>query len=564
MRRSGTDNVPPKAYRSKSYNTKNVNTETFAMVAKTFQGLEDVLAEEIKNLGGENIEIGCRMVSFSGNQELLYKTNLACRTALRILVPVYTFSAGDPDEVYEALKKFEWETYLSPSTTFAIDSVVYSDDFRHSKFVTYRAKDAIADYFNEREGKRPSVRLNGADVLFNLHISQNSCTLSLDSSGESLHKRGYRVGQTEAPINEVLAAGMILKSGWHGEKNFVDPMCGSGTILVEAALIATNTYPGMFRKSFAFERWKDFDSELLEQLYNDDSHEREFAYKIYGSDISPKAIEIATQNVKSAGVSKYVELTTMPLQRYETAPENGILITNPPYGERISTDDLLGLYGTLGEKLKHVFTGYDAWVISYREECFDRISLKPAAKIALMNGALECEFRKYEIFEGKYKEFKRESGGFREKARLEEKETFRRKEYKPANTRREERRSPRREYDGNEERRTFTPRKDRQDNGERRFAPRDEYRDNREFRGTRRQDEHRNGDERSFRPRRDEGRGERKESRGFRNSDREPERNERIHGEDAFRKFVTFKKPSLDPLSRKRIDRKKEENNDND
>ena len=260
-----------------------MNTEKFEIVAKTFQGLEDVLAEEIRQLGGENVETGRRMVSFQGDKTLLYKANLACRTALRILKPIYKFEAANPDEVYEKMKAFPWETLLSPETTFSIDSVTYSDSFKHSKFVTYRAKDAIADYFMEKSGKRPSVRLNGAEVVLNLHIAQMSCTLSLDSSGESLHKRGYRVGQTEAPINEVLAAGMILKTGWHGEKDLIDPMCGSGTILIEAALIATNTYPGIFRKSFAFERWKDFDEELFETLYNDDSHEREFTHRIYGS-----------------------------------------------------------------------------------------------------------------------------------------------------------------------------------------------------------------------------------------------------------------------------------------
>lgn len=332
-----------------------MNTEKFEIVAKTFQGLEDVLAEELKNLGAEDIEIGRRMVSFHGDKPLLYKTNLACRTALRILKPIYKFEASNPDEVYEKMKAFEWDTLLSPETTFSIDSVTYSDCFKHSKFVTYRAKDAIADYFMEKTGKRPSVRLNGAELVLNLHISHMSCTLSLDSSGESLHKRGYRVGQTEAPINEVLAAGMILKTGWHGETDFIDPMCGSGTILIEAALIATHTYPGIFRKSFAFERWKDFDEELFETLYNDDSHEQEFTHRIYGSDISPRAIDIATKNIKSAGVAKYIDLKIMPIQRYETAPsEQGILITNPPYGERISSSDLFGLYESIGNRLKHV------------------------------------------------------------------------------------------------------------------------------------------------------------------------------------------------------------------
>lgn len=394
-----------------------MKTEKFEIIAKTFQELEDVLAEELFQLGAENIEIGRRMVSFTGDQSLLYKANLCCRTALKILKPIYTFTALNTDEVYDRIKELEWEKYLTPDQTFSIDSVVYSEEFKHSKFVTYRVKDAIADYFNEKYGKRPTVRLNNADLILNLHIAQNKCTLSLDSSGESLHKRGYRVAQNEAPLNEVLAAGMILKTGWRGDSNFIDPMCGSGTLLIEAALIACNIAPGVYRQNFAFEKWKDFDEELFESIFNDDSQEREFNYKIYGSDISPRAIEITHDNVKSAGVSKYVELSVLPFQKYKEAPDKGILITNPPYGERISSPDLFGLYQMIGERLKHVFKGYDAWIISYHEECFDKIGLKPAARIMLMNGALECEFRKYEIFDGKYKDFKTESGGFRERER---------------------------------------------------------------------------------------------------------------------------------------------------
>ncbi|MCH5327956.1 MAG: RNA methyltransferase [Coprobacter sp.] len=381
------------------------------------QGLEDVLAEEIALLGGENIEPGRRMVSFTGDKELLYKANLQLRTALRILKPIYRFSASNTDEVYDQIKSFNWDKFLSPDKTFAIDSVVYSDEFKHSKFVTYRTKDAIADYFAEKYGKRPSVRINNADILLNLHISQHNCTLSLDSSGESLHKRGYRVDQTEAPINEVLAAGLILKTGWRGDKNFIDPMCGSGTFLIEAALIATRTAPGIYRKDFAFERWPDYDEELFDRLYNDDSMETPFEYKIYGSDISPKAVSIAERNIKSAGMSKYIELNVQPFQQCTEAPENGVLVTNPPYGERITSEDLLGLYSMIGERLKHVFKGYDCWIISYRDDCFDRIGLKPALKLEMMNGALECQYRKYEIFDGKYRDFKQKTGGFREKKR---------------------------------------------------------------------------------------------------------------------------------------------------
>lgn len=380
--------------------------ETFEMVAKTLYGLENVLVGELKALGAKDIEIGRRMVSFTGNKELLYKTNFYCRTALRILKPIYHFKAKDADTVYKEVKKVEWEKYLTLDTSFAIDSVIYSEDFNHSKFVAYRTKDAIADYFMDKFQKRPSVRINNPDLYINIHISHNDCTLSIDSSGESLHKRGYRVEQTEAPINEVLAAGMIMLTGWKGDSNFVDPMCGSGTLLIEAAMIALNLAPGIHRKEFAFQKWIDYDEEMFERIYNDDSEEREFKFKCYGSDISPQAIEIARNNIRSAGLMKYIDLEVKPFQQYTEAPKPGILVTNPPYGERISSNDLLGLYNMIGERLKHVFTGYRAWILSYKDECFDKIGLHPSEKIKLMNGSLECEYREYEIFEGTKKDFK--------------------------------------------------------------------------------------------------------------------------------------------------------------
>lgn len=385
-----------------------VQNEKFEIIAKTFQGLESVLEREIIAIGGDEVVAGRRMVSFKGDKALLYKANLACRTALRILKPILHFEAANPDEVYDVLRNYKWDELMELSTTFSIDSVVYSEEFRHSKFVTYRMKDAIADYFNEHYGKRPSVRLTNADIQFNLHINNTTCTLSLDSSGESLHKRGYREAQTEAPINEVLAAGLIMLTGWDGNCDLIDPMCGSGTFLIEAALIGANIYPGVFRQHYAFEKWKDFDADLFEELYNDDSNEREFTHKIYGSDISVKATAIAARNIKSAGVSRYIELSTRPVQSYEEAPsEKGILITNPPYGERIAAADMESLYESIGSRLKHVFKGYTAWVLGYRQEHFDKIGLKPSAKIPTLNGSLECEFRKYEIFEGTYAEHKR-------------------------------------------------------------------------------------------------------------------------------------------------------------
>ncbi|WP_293670373.1 THUMP domain-containing protein [uncultured Parabacteroides sp.] len=382
-------------------------SETFEMVAKTLYGLEEILAGELLSLGANDIQIGRRMVSFTGDKEVLYKANFCCRTALRILKPIYHFKAKDADTVYKEVKKVKWENYISLDKTFAIDSVIYSEDFNHSKFVAYRTKDAIVDYFMEKDQKRPSVRVNNPDLYINIHISHNDCTLSIDSSGESLHKRGYRVDQTEAPLNEVLAAGMILKTGWKGESNFVDPMCGSGTLLIEAAMIALNIAPGVHRKEFAFEKWIDFDQELFDRIYNDESQEREFTFKCYGADISPAAIEIAEKNIRSAGLMKYIDLKVQPFQQCTEAPNPGIMVTNPPYGERISSRDLLGLYNMIGERIKHVFTGYKVWILSYKDECFDKIGLKPSEKMKLMNGSLECEYRCYDIFEGKIKDYKK-------------------------------------------------------------------------------------------------------------------------------------------------------------
>ncbi len=420
------------------------------MIAKTFQGLEEVLAAELTALGANDIQIGRRMVSFSGDKEMMYKANFCLRTAIRILKPIKHFTAQDADEVYEQIKAIHWEDYLSVDNSFAIDAVVFSEEFRHSKFVSYRIKDAIVDYFREKTGKRPNVRINKPDVLLNIHIAENNCTLSLDSSGESLHRRGYRQEAVEAPLNEVLAAGMILMTGWHGECDLIDPMCGSGTIPIEAALIARNIAPGVFRKEFAFEKWPDFDRDLFDEIYNDDSQEREFTHKIYGYDNNPKANTIAMHNIKAAGVSKDVVLKLQPFQQFEQPKEKSIIITNPPYGERISSNDLLGLYEMIGERLKHAFTGNTAWILSYRDECFDKIGLKATKRIPLLNGALDCEFRQYEIFDGKYKDFRAEG----EELSKEPKDF---KEHRPAAPRKDFK--PRERHSFNEgERKDFKPR----------------------------------------------------------------------------------------------------------
>lgn len=395
--------------------------QEFELIAKTFQGLEEILAQELTELGAGNIQIGRRMVSFTGDKTMMYRANFNLRTAIRVLKPIKHFQATNADEVYNAVKAIDWENYMDNTTSFSVDAVVFSEVFRHSKFVAYKVKDAIVDYFREKTGSRPSVRINNPDLALNIHIAEDQCTLSLDSSGESLHRRGYRQEQVEAPLNEVLAAGMILMTGWRGECDLIDPMCGSGTIPIEAALIARNIAPGVFRKEFAFEKWKDFDKELLDSIYNDDSQEREFTHKIYGYDNNPKANEIATHNVKAAGLTKDIVLKVQAFQQFEQPKEKSLIIMNPPYGERISSDDLLGLYQMIGERLKHAFTGNDAWILSYRDECFDQIGLKASVKIPLFNGALECQFRKYQLFDGKYREFRSENPDKEFKPKGEEK-----------------------------------------------------------------------------------------------------------------------------------------------
>lgn len=385
-------------------------TQEFELIAKTFMGLEPVLAKELTQLGANEVQIGRRMVSFMGDKEMMYRANFQLHTAIRILKPIKHFKALSADDVYREVQKIDWSEYIGLDKTFAVDSVVFSEEFRHSKFVAYKVKDAIVDQFREKTGKRPNISVANPDIRLNIHIAEDKCTLSLDSSGESLHRRGYRQESVEAPLNEVLAAGMILMTGWQGETDFIDPMCGSGTLLVEAALIAHNMAPGLFRKEYAFEKWPDFDSDLFDRIYNDDSSEREFTHHIYGYDVDIKAVNTARLNVRAAGLLNDITVEEADFKNFTQPKEKSIIVTNPPYGERISTPDLLGTYKMIGERLKHQFLNNDAWILSYREECFDQIGLKPSIKIPVYNGSLECEFRKYQIFDGKMKDFRAEGG----------------------------------------------------------------------------------------------------------------------------------------------------------
>ena len=384
------------------------------MLAKTFKGLEQVLAQELIELGANDVQIERRAVSFRGDLALLYRANLCLRTASRVLLLIKNEKLRikndrlkPEDALYEAVKGIDWSRYMTEDTSFAIDATVYSETFRNSRFVTYRVKDAVADYWQEKAGRRPNVKVTDPDLYINVHIAAETVTVSLDSSGESLHKRGYRVANTEAPINEALAAGMLLLAGWKGQSDFYDPMCGSGTLPIEAALIARNIAPGIFRKSFAFEKWRNFDADLWSEVYNDDSQERAFTHKIYGSDASFYAVQQATKNVKAAGVTrdvllKQIRLEELRVESLEFRAEGALVMINPPYGERLkSNKEMEDLYGAIGTALKHQFTGATAWIISSNEAAMKCIGLKPSKKLRLLNGELDCQFNKYELFSGK-------------------------------------------------------------------------------------------------------------------------------------------------------------------
>ncbi|MFA6924457.1 MAG: THUMP domain-containing protein [Bacteroidales bacterium] len=380
-------------------------TETYKIVATTLAGLENILADELKSLNAGEVEILTRAVSFTGNKELMYKANLWCRTALKILKPVKYFSIINESDFYNEIYKINWEEYLNVNNTLQIDCVTNNSIITHSKYAAQKAKDAVVDRFRHKFNKRPSVDLENSTLRINIHLSNNNCTVSLDSSGDVLYKRGYKIASFEAPINEVLAAGMILLSGWDKKCNFIDPMCGSGTILIETALIANNIPPGYYRRRFGFEKWKDFDKELWDEIKKNSLLEQtEFENKILGSDISERSISIAEKNIKYAKLHKDIELNISSFEDFVPPEEKGIIITNPPYDERMKKEDINGFYKSLGDTLKKKYDGYDAWLISSNFEALKSIGLKTSRKIALFNGPLECRFVKFEIYKGSKKE----------------------------------------------------------------------------------------------------------------------------------------------------------------
>ncbi len=373
--------------------------------AKTLKGMEQMLATELESLGAEQVEVVNRGVTFYGRRALMYKVNLASRLALRVLVPVLEFEINNSEGLYKKVKQFDWEQFLDNKMTFAVDSVVFSPHFNNSFFAAQKVKDAIVDRFRERTGIRPSVNREQPDLLINLHISDRHVTLSLDSSGGSLHKRGYRSGDFEAPLNEVLAAGMIIATGWSGETPFLDPMCGSGTLAIEAALIAADIPPGIFKKQYGFENWKDFDQELLEHVAQSLPKEREVKVPIIARDVDPEAVKITTAQVKSMELSHLITVEELDFENSE--PMEGVtIVTNPPYGERLKTEDIESLYGMIGTTMKHKFPGSDVWILSSSGKAMKRVGLKPASKQLLFNGPLECSYVNYKTFKGNWKDYK--------------------------------------------------------------------------------------------------------------------------------------------------------------
>ncbi len=376
----------------------------FRMVAKTMQGLEDNVGKELLRLGAREIETHRRAVSFVGDMGTLYKTNYQLRTALRVLIPVAEFEATTEQEFYDAIRALPWEERLTAEQTLAVDCTLSSELFTHSFFMAQKTKDAVVDRFRDKFGIRPSVDTEKPTLRINIHINDTKVTVSLDSSGESLHKRGYREDTGRAPMNEVLAAGLISLTGWDRRSRLIDPMCGSGTILIEAALMANNIPAGWYRESFGFQRWPDFDAALWETItesaINKISNDTQ---ELIGIELSFNTLRKARTNIKLARVDDVIKTQCMNFFDYEPPKGRGTLILNPPYGERMVEDDVKELYGGIGRTLKHKYAGYEAWMITSNPEGLKEVGLRPSKKIPIFNGPLECRFVKYELYDGSKK-----------------------------------------------------------------------------------------------------------------------------------------------------------------
>ena len=378
------------------------------LVAKTLFGLEEVLKEEIEALGGKNVIVGNRVVKFQGDMELMYRANLWARTAISILVPIKQFRFNNEKDLFQKFERINFTKHMHVSNTFAVKGAVNSSVFRHSGFPMLLLKDAIVDQFRDRFGKRPDVDLAKPQILFDLHIDNHECTVSLNSSGAPLYQRGYRKQTGEAPLNEVVAAGLIMLSGWDQKSNFLDVCCGSGTLPIEAALMANGIPPNIARKAYSFQNWKNYDRAMWEHILKEAPNQpsRDLGFKIIGSDTDGEVILKARQNIKALPLGKTISFEIKEFNDQEAPKGKGVLICNPPYGERLQPEEIETLYQDLGNLFKRKMPGYNCWVISSNIDALKSIELKPSKKIPLFNGPLSCEYRKYEIFEGSLIEHK--------------------------------------------------------------------------------------------------------------------------------------------------------------
>lgn len=377
----------------------------FKMIAKTFFGFEEILANELKNLGAQDVELGVRMVSFKGDKGFMYKANLSLRTALKILKPIYSYKAINEQDLYKGILSINWSKFLKANQTFVIDTTAHSDYFKHSEFISQKCKDAIVDQFRQRTGQRPSIDKTHPDLKINIHIDKNQVSVALDTSGNSLHHRGYRTATNIAPINEVLAAGILILSGWDGQSDFLDPMCGSGTFLTEAAMIACNIPANINRKEFAFEKWNDWDNDLFDKILDSlMTKVREFHHTIKGFDKAPSAVQKAKENIKNANLEEYVSIEQHNF--FESRKENESklhIVYNPPYDERLDIK-MEEFYQNIGDTLKKNYPNTNAWFITGNLEALKFVGLKPSRKIKLFNGSIEARLVKYEMYEGSKRE----------------------------------------------------------------------------------------------------------------------------------------------------------------
>lgn len=378
--------------------------ENYNMLAKTLFGFEELLAKELTQLGAMDVKTGVRSVSFSGDKGFMYKANLGLRTAIKILKPIHSFKVNNEQDLYDNLYKMAWDQYVKPSGTIAVDATIHSELFTNSLYIAQKTKDAIVDKFRDTTGERPNVDLKFPDLKVNVHIDRHQVTISLDSSGDSLHKRGYKIATNIAPINEVLAAGLIMLSGWDGQTDFMDPMCGSGTMLIEAAMIACNIPPNLMRKEFAFERWNDWDVELFEKIEESLlAKTRDFHHKIIGYDKAPSAVTKAIENVKNAQLDDFIDVKHEDFFKTQKGGEEKLhMVFNPPYGERLNID-MEEFYKNIGDTLKQSYPGTDAWFITSNLDALKHVGLRPSRKIHLFNAKLEARLVKYVMYEGSKK-----------------------------------------------------------------------------------------------------------------------------------------------------------------